>query len=104
MSLELHLYRQPSCQKTILYREAVASHSPRLPPRQPWVSMSERFQPQRGCVNLVATRSGLLKKSQYDPGLKQPWAAGGNRFAVDFKLKASGTKLRTESLLHPYAR
>ena len=43
---------------------------------------SVQTQPQQ-LVPMVATRSGLLRKLNTDPGLKQPWALGRNRFAVN---------------------
>jgi hypothetical protein len=45
-----------------LYRNAVASHSPGLPLWLPWDFDSSIIQPQRGCVPVVATRSGLIMR------------------------------------------
>ena len=75
-----------------MYREAVTAQSLGLP--QPLGNVLGHGQPQRGCVVFKsndsgkklmlkdATRSGLKFSSHRYPGLKQLWALGRNRFAV----------------------
>jgi hypothetical protein len=52
-----------------IYRKAVASHSPGLPLRLPWVKRSSLFN-RNAVATIVATRSGLVNQYSLTPGLK----------------------------------
>ena len=63
-------------------RNAVTSRSPGLPLRLPWVKATGPIN-RNAVAAGDATRSGLIILRGDDPGLRQPWALGQNRFAVN---------------------